>query len=263
MDKANIQDLFNGANEEGDLSNESMAMIHDLDLGVDIQAAMGIPAIDSKTSEVILLTFLVDDSGSIAAARNEDNIRMGYNLILDSLLATKQKDGVYVHTRYLNGKILHPYMELTSAPKLDTSNYWADGWTPLYDQTAAILATVYAKTREYSLNGITARSVTVIITDGNDQGSRKYDANDIKPLVDDMLKDEVHIIAAMGIDDGGTDFNTVFTRMGLNPKWILTPNNSEHEIRQAFRTVSQSAVRASQTAANFQATAAGGFGNNP
>jgi hypothetical protein len=65
----------------------------------------------------------------------------------------------------------------------------------------------------------------------------------------------------MGIDDGRTDFRQVFGGMGFHDRWILTPANTPTEIRAAFGTFSQSAVRASQAVGSFSATAMGGFGN--
>jgi hypothetical protein len=70
-----------------------------------------------------------------------------------------------------------------------------------------------------------------------------------------MLAQENHIVAAMGISDGQTDFKAVFRAMGIPDKWILTPGNSASEIRRAFAVFSQSAVRASQGAQ------LGGFSN--
>jgi hypothetical protein len=83
---------------------------------------------------------------------------------------------------------------------------------------------------------------------------------EVKALAQDMLRKEVHIIAAMGIDDKRTDFHGVFKDMGVRDEWILTPGNSPSEIRKAFQVFSQSAVRASQNAASFSKTALGGFG---
>jgi hypothetical protein len=44
--------------------------------------------------------------------------------------------------------------------------------------------------------------------------------------------------------------------MGIPDRWVLTPGNSAGEIRRAFQVFSQSAVRASQGAAQL-----GGFSN--
>ena len=71
-------------------------------------------------------------------------------------------------------------------------------------------------------------------------------AEDVAAIVKDMLAQENHIVAAMGINDGTTDFRAVFKSMGIPDRWILTPGNSATEIRRAFAVFSQSAVRASQ-----------------
>ena len=137
-------------------------------------------------------------------------------------------------------------------------NYEATQGTPLYDQTVVLLGSVVAKTQEFSQNGVVARSVTLIITDGADQHSVRVKAKDVEALVKDMARAEAHIIAAMGISDGTTDFRAVFQEMGIEDRWILTPGNNASEIRKAFQVFSQSAVRASQ-AATFSQTAIGGF----
>ena len=99
------------------------------------------------------------------------------------------------------------------------------------------------------------RTVTLIIMDGGDYGSTLCKPADVKTIIDDMLAQENHIVAAMGISDGTTDFKAVFRDMGIPDRWILTPGNSGSEIRRAFAVFSQSAVRASQGAQ------LGGFSN--
>jgi len=99
----------------------------------------------------------------------------------------------------------------------------------------------------------------VIVTDGANNGRGKS-ASDVRTLVQDMLRQESHIVAGMGIDDGYTDFRKVFGDMGIPDRWILTPGNTGSEIRDAFRLLSQSVVQASQNAQSFSRTAGGGFG---
>jgi hypothetical protein len=63
----------------------------------------------------------------------------------------------------------------------------------------------------------------------------------------------------MGIADGSTDFKQVFRDMGIPDEWILTPGNTNSEIRKAFQIFSKSAVRASQNVASFTSSVGGGF----
>jgi hypothetical protein len=129
---------------------------------------------------------------------------------------------------------------------MTSANYNPSLGTPLFDQTVVLLGTVIAKAQELAQAGIAVRTVTLIITDGADYGSTRMKPGDVKAIVDDMLAHEHHIVAAMGISDGSTDFRAVFKAMGIPDRWILTPGNSATEIRRAFAVFSQSAVRASQ-----------------
>jgi len=257
---SDVAALLKNAQKEGDISMQSMQVLTgNLDIGAAIQAGLGVAAEDVQASEVVLGTFLIDDSGSIRFGNNTQIVKDGHNLTLASLQGAKQKDSILVHTRYLNGSVLYPYVKLDDAKKMDGHNYNPNGGTPLYDQTVVILGTVLAKTKEFEDCGVPCRTITAIITDGNDEGSRGT-AKEVKAVIEDMLRKEKHIIAAMGIEDGHTDFSKVFGDMGIRPEWILTPKNDEKEIRRAFQVLSQSAVKASQNANSFSKTAMGGFG---
>lgn len=249
----NLKSLFAAAHADGELSAASLQALNVPDIGARIQAGLGVDVDAVEASEVTLVTMLIDDSGSIRFGSNADLVREGHNTVLDALGESKQKEGILVHTRYLNGTILFPYCPLDGAEKMTPSNYDPNGGTPLYEETVATLGTVVAKAKRFSDNGVPARSITLIVSDGADStcGSPKK----AKALVTDLLKGEQNIVAAMGIDDGGsTDFRAVFASMGIPDEWILTPGNTKGEIRKAFRLFSQSAVRVSQGAA------VGGFG---
>jgi hypothetical protein len=256
----NANELLKGAHKEGDLSAASMQALTNVDIGAQIQAGLGIGAEDVQASEVVLITMMPDDSGSIRFAGNAQAIRDGHNEVLKALAGSKQKDGVLVHNRYLNGDVLYPYVNLQDALQMTDKNYDPNKGTPLYDQAIVTLGTVLAKTKEFADNGIASRTVTLIMTDGKDEHSRGR-ARDVKAIIEDMLRKEIHIVAGFGLDDGaGTDFKQVFKEMGIREEWMLTPKNSPSEIRKAFQLFSQSAVRASQNAASFSKTALGGFG---
>jgi hypothetical protein len=229
------------------------------DVGAQIQQGLGVAPDDVVASEVTLVTLMPDDSGSIAAANNEAAVRLGHNETLDSLADSKQADGILVHTRYLNGHALNPFRPLREAERMTAQNYRATHGTPLYDQAVVVLGTVLAKVKELEGAGIPARSVTLLVTDGHDQHSTRQSAASVRAIVEDLRRGETHVVAAMGIDDGHTDFRGVFAAMGIPDEWILTPASTAGEIRRAFRVFSQSAVRVSQ-AAPGGAAGFGGFG---
>lgn len=270
----NVADLFGNALNEGTISPQSASIFNGVrDIGHNIQNALGISVDKVEASEVILVTILIDDSGSIDCIRENPNsygskvvgpklMCDGHNMVIDEILAaSKRRDNILIHTKYLNGKILNPYGPLSGAQRMSSSNYSADGGTPLYDQMVVTLGTVLAKSQEFSDNGVPVRTITLIVTDGADQHSRKFKAKDVATIVADMRQTENHIVAAMGIDDGTTDFKKIFADMGIDEKWIMTPTSDAKEIGKSFKLFSQSAAQASQASgANFSHMAAGGFG---
>ena len=256
---ADLNSVFKNAHKEGDLSQKSMQVLTgNIDIGTQIQAGLGVGVEDVQASEVVLVTMLIDDSGSIRFGNNSQHVRDGHNTVLASLQGAKQKSGVLIQSSYLNAGVLYPYRKIDDADKMDAQNYNPNGGTPLYDRAIVMCGQVVAKTKEFEDVGVPVRTISCIVTDGNDEGSRAS-AKEARAIIEDLLRREKHIIAGMGIDDGSTDFKHVFSEMGIRPEWILTPKNQEKEIRKAFQLFSQSAVRASQNAASFSKTALGGF----
>lgn len=255
-----IGSLFGAAKQEGSISNASANVLTAVDIGDRIREGMGVSVDDVQASEVILVTQLIDDSGSIRFGSNAQAVRDGHNGAIDALGGGKkqQVDNMLAHTCYLNGTVLFPFRLIGSVDRMDNRNYDPNGGTPLYEAAIVTLGRVLAKAQEFSGSGVPVRTVTLIVTDGASTDNRRT-ADEVKTIVQDMLKKEIHIVAGMGIDDGSTDFRRVFMDMGIRPEWILTPASSPSEIRKAFQVFSRSAVRASQNAAAFGSTLGGGF----
>lgn len=249
MSTPNVNQLFKQAQGAGELSARSLSVLNVPNIGQQITAALGVPADQFPSSEAILITLQPDDSGSITSAGNVDPMIEGHNSCLDALAGSKQKSSILVSTQYLNGQILNPYTSLENAVRMSRQNYQANKGTPLYDRGVVLLGSVLAKSQEFADQGILVRSVTCIMTDGQDYGSVQSAAADVASLVKDLERTERHVVAAMGFDNGDTDFRRIFREMGIRDQWILTPGNTPSEIRRAFQVFSQSAVQISQGAA--------------
>ncbi len=256
----NVKDIFQQARTEGDLSTTSFrSLTVNADIGQRIQAGLGVVPDDVAAAEVVLVTLMPDDSGSIRFAGNADAVRNGHNLVLDSLLASRHFEWVLVHPRHLTCPTLCSSRPLSDAVRMTTKNYDPNQGTPLYDQTVVLLGTVLAKAKEFEQNGVAVRTVTLLITDGADVSSRTQTAASVRSIVDDMQQSEGHIVAGMGIDDGSTGFADVFREMGVRDEWILTPGATSSEIHGAFQVFSQSVVQASQSVLGFSQAAMQGF----
>ncbi len=235
-------------------------------LGATIMDGLGDVSIDEVeqmgATEVLLWLRLVDDSWSIEQEGNTKNVIAGENLLIDALKGSKASGAILVATLLFNGGLLQPFVTLEHAVRLDDKNYRPAGHTPLYDTVGLGLSMGVAKKAELENGGVAVRCVTNITTDGADVGSRTHRPATLTPIVRGVLASERHIVSAMGIDDGYTDFRAVFRSIGILNQWVLTPGNSASEIRRAYGTVSQSAVRVSQAAGSFSQTAMGGFGTD-
>lgn len=203
---ANVSQLFQTAQEQGQLSPGSLQILEDL--GTQIQEGLGVNPDDVKASEVVLVTVMPDDSGSIRFAGCAQAVRDGHNGVLDALGGSKQeiRDHILVHTRYLNGFVLYPYCMLKEAVRMDSHNYDPDKGTPLYEQTVILWGTVLAKIQEFIDYGVPARTGTLLVTDGKDEHSaRQYTMQTCATLARDMLKTERNILAFMGVGDDEID----------------------------------------------------------
>src|SRR4051812_41602486 len=84
-DSNDIRRLFEAAEDEGTLSPEAVALLAASDLGAQIQAGLGVGVDDVSASEVVLVTIMPDDSGSIQFAGNAAAVREGHNAVIDAL----------------------------------------------------------------------------------------------------------------------------------------------------------------------------------
>jgi len=254
----NVNELLGAAQQQGVLSGQSASALAVANIGAQIQGALGMPAEDIDASEVVLVSLLIDDSGSIRFKQNSQVVRDGHNTVVDALKGAKLANDVMIHCRYLNGTVLYPYGLLDNAAEMNSGNYNPNGGTPLYDQTLVLLGAVVAKSQEFMNQGVPVRTVSCIITDGADEHSSS-EADDVKKVVDDMLVQETHIVCGLGIPGiDYVDYSQVFRDMGIRDEWILTPSDDPKKIREAFQTVSDSAVAVSQSAQSFTQVALGG-----
>ncbi len=240
-----IEDLLGDAATDGEVGKKASAALLSANtvrqVGNIIVRELRSKADDYAESEALIVTVLVDDSGSIFSQGNENAIIEGYNGVLEALTGAKQKGRILVSCRYLNGTILCPYTYLETAPKMSTANFYEGGTTPLYDQAFVTLGSVMAKAREFEDKGVGVRTWTLLITDGADYGSTKVKAKEVAELAK-TLNSEAHMLLAFGVDDGGTDFKSVFREMGVREDRILVSANDPKAIRKTLRLASQSAA---------------------
>ena len=93
-----INSLFGAAKQEGAISGASANVLTAVDIGDRIREGLGANVDDIHASDVILVTQLIDDSGSIRMSGNSQSVRDGHNSCLDALRDSKQDDRILCHT---------------------------------------------------------------------------------------------------------------------------------------------------------------------
>ena len=185
--------------------------------------------LQAGTKAVLLVTNVVDDSGSISAYGNTKAIQRGYNEGLDNFTTDQdQTRQLFVSTLLINKGWLYQAKAPEEADRLDDTNYNPSGGTPLFTAIEAALDFVSHAADYLTRQGLAVYSITNILTDGADTTNQPPSA--IQPVVSQMQETGNHIVTGIAVRDGTTDFFRVFTEMGILEKWIKVIERQEGDI---------------------------------
>jgi uncharacterized protein YegL len=241
-----IGSLFSNAAADGTISADTAAMLTGHLGAVVVAGASGAALEDIQASDVTLITVLIDSSSSIAHANLEQAVRDGQNTLVDAFAAAKEAPSILMALWTFNGQIdvVHSYVPVADAARLD-ARYKGTGSTRLYDTWCDALAANVAYAQQLRDGGTPCRSVVVIITDGEDCGSKRGPV-DCAKLSQDLLKSEQFILAFVGVGDEA-DFGKIAKSMGVPDASVAVQKDVRPTaLRKLFQMVSQSAIRASQ-----------------
>lgn len=243
---ANAQSLIDQATAAGTLSPATSSFLSGSLGAVVIAGAAGKDAEDIVASDVTLVTLLVDASSSIHDRGLEDAVREGQNLLVDALGDTRERDSILMALWTFNHdlNVVHSYVGLDDVTRLDRRSYAGLGSTRLYDTWCDALTANVAYAQQLRSSGTPCKSVVVVVTDGEDCGSKRR-AADCARISRDLLASEQFTLAFVGVGSG--DFRTIAREMGVPDGCVaVQAQATPSAIRQVFRMVSQSAIRASQ-----------------
>lgn len=246
-DDAQLNALFASAASAGIISSATQTLLSGHLGSVVIAGAAGKPLEDLEAADVTLITVLVDASSSIAHRGLEQAVRDGQTALLDAFAGSKEEDSILVAlwTFADSTKVVHAYVPVADATRLDKKNYRGQGSTVLYDVWCDALASNVAYAEQLRSGGTPVRSVVVVVTDGEDCGSRRT-AHECARISRDLLASEQFILALVGVGSE-PDFVQVGTAMGIPPGCIAVQRDATpHALREVFQMVSRSAIRASR-----------------
>ena len=239
--------LFTSATTKGVISPQTSSLITGNLGNLVLAGAAGKDLEDITASDVTLVTVLIDSSSSIADRGLEKAVREGQNALLDAFAGAKDQDAVLLACWTFSGTmdVIHSYVPVPDATRLDTRNYRASGSTALYDAWCSALAANVAYAQRLRDGGTPTRSVVVVVTDGEDVGSKRTTAECAR-LSRDLLASELFTLALVGVGSD-VNFEHVAKSMGIPAGCILWERDATPSgLRRAFQLVSRSAVRASQ-----------------
>jgi hypothetical protein len=223
----NIGELVEGAYIDGELSMESIEVLRRSEVAKLLPSGLGSDS--AKDAEILLVTIVADDSDSIRQRKATKAIREGHNRLVALLRESPSSEHVFVTTRFLNGTIINPFVRVQKAVLLDERNYSEAnfGGTPLHHQAVVTLGTVMLQTQVLEQEHCRVRSITLIISDGED--SMKYmnvptyssTAAEVAFIARDMSKTGNHLLAAYAVGDDKSLISE-FLKMGIERKWVLT-----------------------------------------
>lgn len=245
--KDDLSKQLSSAVTSGVLSAQSSSLITG-NLGPMVLAGAAGKALEDITaSDVTLVTVLIDASSSIADRGLEQAVRDGHNALLTAFSGSKEKDSVLLACWLFNGdqQVLHGYVPVDDATKLDVKTYRAAGSTRLYDTWCDALAANVAYAQRLRDGGTPTRSVVVVVTDGEDVSSRRS-SRDCATVSRDLLASELFTLAFVGVGKDA-DFELIAAAMGIPPGCVHVQRDATAAgLRKTFQLVSKSAIRASQ-----------------
>ena len=128
------------------------------------------------------LVFILDRSGSMSGL--ESDTIGGFNAMLKK--QQQKEDKTYVTSVLFNDRIemIHDHIDIQKVRPLSKKDYYVNGSTALLDA----IGTTIRQIKRYLKDKKSHRAIFVIITDGYENASRKYEYEDIEEMIEHCKK---------------------------------------------------------------------------
>lgn len=249
FDVNSINNLFDEAANQGVVSQEAKQIIVSNINGNVMAGAGGAGASSLATDDVVLLSLLLDMSGSMSSLRSA--VISEVNKMFKALRASKAASSILVSLWVFNGnvKLVYNWTKLENVANLTSKDYDPDGTTALFDSVIQSLSGMSAYAHTLSRSGIRTRGVSVVLSDGADMSSQNSKSA-VKVVADSMIAQENNTLAFGGFGDK-TAMEGLAREMGYPAVWVSGTAN-EKELRALFELVSGSVIQGSMgTGTNF------------
>ena len=140
-----------------------------------------------EADKVLSVVFILDNSGSMIEMKDEP--RQGLN----AFYKTQQEAGDFLSTLiFFNSRVSFKHKNLNGkdVPILSEKDYGPNGMTALYDAIGEAI--------EYQKSQKLENVMFVILTDGEENASMKYNKKDIKEMIQQMEEDHKWVFMYLG-----------------------------------------------------------------
>lgn len=248
------EELFEGVEEGGELSAESVKLLSQRSAYVDTTFRAGTV---EGVSEQTLLTVLLDNTPSMdyagkpGAATNASCVVDGFNLLVSSLIDARSvgsiellpvlinPDGRWI--KQVTGQTdVFTWRSIREVSRLLLPGYVHGSSTPLYERGLQALAAAVARTHWWEDQGVQTSTITLLMSDGQNNAGTATAAQ-VAQVVRDMRAAEKHRIFYWGVQGSErVDFREIGLGMGIPDTCISVIPSDPKQIRAMFQLFSQS-----------------------
>lgn len=249
--------LLEEARDQDGLDRQASAiMISNLD-ATTLPACIGTPVDEIGSTDVHLLSFVLDESASMGDVNDE--VIAGFNQMITDLRQAKLASEILVQVWAFNtrSRLVFGWTPLPQVPTLDRRTYAPNGCTALYDAGLDALTSLVTYTQQLARSGDFVKSRVIIFSDGDDNSSARDAEQNVATVAQALLRQENFILAYAGFNHL-TDHRSIAARLRFPNVLIPSPDpttgaidrNDPKAIRQIFQASSASLIRASRTTAD-------------
>lgn len=258
-----INALFADAVSHGTVSQDVLSTLSG-DLGnIVVAGAAGRALEDLEAAEVTLVTLMVDVSSSIFGGGRDAAIISAQNALVDHLANSPRADDLMVALWLFDNKqsVVHAYVPVEDALRLDAKTFKGGGATALYDTWIDGLMANVAYAQRLRAGGTPCQSLAVVFTDGEDNSSKRR-AADCMRLSKDLIASETFTLGFVGVGNT-TNFTAIAKSMGLPDDSIAVDTDpTPASLERLMRQVSMAAIQLSMgqlPTGQFSGQGGGGF----
>jgi hypothetical protein len=180
-----------------------------------------------ESYKVLSVVFILDNSGSMIEMKDEP--RQGLN----AFYKTQQEAGDFLSTLiFFNSRVSFKHKNLNGkdVPILSEKDYGPNGMTALYDAIGEAI--------EYQKSQKLENVMFVILTDGEENASMKYNKKDIKEMIQQMEEDHKWVFMYLGANQ---DSFKVASDIGVScsANYDYTPEGCRRVMRSISDNVSR------------------------